>query len=150
VPRLLLTLAILSLGIVNADAQLLPRQAGAGTESEAPTPTAPQQSSSTQSTIAVAGTWQTDWGTMILSGTSSVSGTYSHQSGQVSGSLRGRRMEGHWFQGGISAKKCPSSQFGTYYWGRITVDFAADGRSFVAGWGYCDEAPSRGGWSGSR
>jgi hypothetical protein len=100
-------------------------------------------------TLDVAGDWNSDWGTMHLSGLSTIEGTYDYQGGRIYGQLDSYSFAGKWSQT-TSGKKCKSPELGSYYWGRVALTFAKDGKSFSGSWSYCDGDPGGGGWSGSR
>jgi hypothetical protein len=99
--------------------------------------------------FTVAGTWNTNWGTMELQGDTSVAGKYAYQEGRVEGILTGRVCGGYWAQA-RSGKECKESELGSKYWGRFTMTFAANGKSFGGSWGYCNGPLSEGSWAGTR
>jgi hypothetical protein len=66
--------------------------------------------------------------------------------GEIVGLIYDGVMEGFWFQD-TAGKKCKTPKNGTYYWGRIVLEFTD---SDVQGKdGYCEEAPSSP-WTGKK
>lgn len=84
------------------------------------------------------GTWQTDYGVMILKQTgNSVTGSYAHQEGTVSGIASGYTFTGTWKE---------SDDEGT-----MTFTIAADGKSFTGTWVETKPSPSQpASWNGQR
>jgi len=84
------------------------------------------------------GTWKTDFGTMVLTQTgNSVTGSYTHEEGRVSGAVQGNTLTGTWSQ----------KQSKT---GRFKFTMSADGRSFRGLWGLGSQGPISSGWNGTR
>ena len=99
--------------------------------------------------FSVAGTYNSTWGSMTLTGESDVSGNYAYQGGRIQGTLTGTVLTGYWSQT-QSGQKCTNSQLGSLYWGQVVLTFGRDARSFTGRWGYCDDAPGRTDWSGQK
>ena len=71
-------------------------------------------------------------------------GSYAYQGGQVQVSgIQGNVMEGIWTQT-RSGRQCPDGR----YYGRFRFTFTAGG--FSGSYGYCDEEPGAGAWTGTR
>jgi hypothetical protein len=77
-----------------------------------------------------------------------VTGNYATSNGKIFGTLDGNILEGYWTQSS-AGQKCPAQKYGSYYWGRIRFVFDPNGH-FSGNWGYCENSPSEGGWSGTR
>lgn len=99
--------------------------------------------------VDVSGTWNSNWGKMTLKQSGSeVTGTYATNNGKIFGTLNGNVLEGVWTQSSAS-RKCSTESYGSRYWGRIRFVFDQGGR-FSGNWGYCNDEPKSGGWSGTR
>jgi hypothetical protein len=92
------------------------------------------------------GQWSTTYGDMALA---DGSGTYSSDNGRLAFEVTGRTLDGFWIEDG-SARECESAKSGSQHWGRIVVDFDAAYTSFSGSWGYCDDEPDQGSWTGTR
>ncbi len=76
-----------------------------------------------------AGKWQTTFGTMILQMKNGhMSGTYTHDHGRITGTMRGRRLVCQWFE---APTYRPAHDAGECYF-----NFSDDGRSFTGKWRY--------------
>lgn len=97
----------------------------------------------------VAGQWETSEGSMTLREVGgSVQGNYTSDNGRISGSLRGSVLEGFWAEDAAD-RRCSAPGFdGRHFWGRIRFTFQGD--RFTGTWGYCEEEPEAGPWSGTR
>jgi hypothetical protein len=97
----------------------------------------------------VAGQWETSEGNMTLREVGgSVQGNYASDNGRISGTLRGAVLEGFWAED-ASDRRCSTPGFdGRRFWGRVRFTFQGD--RFTGVWGYCDEEPGAGSWSGTR
>ena len=94
------------------------------------------------------GRWNTPWGEMQLTvNGGQVDGQYGHNGGRVSGRLVGDTFTGYWLQT-ASERRCNRVVGGTPYWGQVKLRFS--GERFDGHWGYCEQAPDRGGWNGTR
>gem|GEM_PF-2383022 len=112
----------------------------ASTTVPAPTPTATAAPSATASW---AGTWDTDYGVMVLTQTTSaVSGTYTWNDGKLAGSTTGGVLSGRWSE---SPSYQPPSDAGD-----IEFRMSADGNSFTGTWGYGYGAGKPYVWNGKR
>ena len=95
-----------------------------------------------------AGRWNTPWGEMRLQRDDrQVSGEYGRNGGRLSGRMEGNTFDGYWFQA-VSDRRCDRALSGTPYWGRVRLSFS--GNRFDGWWSYCEQAPERGGWDGTR
>ena len=97
----------------------------------------------------VAGQWETTEGPMTLREVGgSVQGSYGSDNGRISGTLEGGVLEGHWAED-TSARRCGKPGFdGRHFWGRARFTFQGD--HFTGTWGYCEDEPGAGSWSGAR
>lgn len=100
------------------------------------------------------GVWQTNWGTMQLQEYSSVkvTGTYTHNHGQVFLDIQGRQARGIWVQAESDRRCATASVFGKggHHWGRVAIRLDDTGQGFSGSWGYCEEGTTAGSWSGTR
>lgn len=88
------------------------------------------------------GTWSTDYGPMSLTQNGSeVTGTYTHDSGRINGTVTGAVLAGRWSEAPSYAEP--------YDAGRLSFTMAADFNSFAGLWSYGTAAPSSG-WNGTR
>ena len=98
----------------------------------------------------IAGTWDSNWGKMVFEQTgNNVTGTYATSNGKIFGKLNGNILEGYWTQSS-AGQKCSTQKYGSFFWGRIRFVFDHQNNHFSGNWGYCENAPSSGGWSGTR
>jgi hypothetical protein len=67
--------------------------------------------------------------------------------GTIAGRLTGNVFEGTWREAS-GDRACRRTADGVY-WGRVSFEFAPDGRNFRGRWGYCDDAPAKP-WNGTR
>jgi len=101
------------------------------------------------SSSAISGTWNSNWGEMVFKQSgNSITGTYATSNGKVYGTINGNILEGYWTQSS-AGKKCSTQKYGSYYWGRIKFVFDKN-EHFSGNWGYCNNTPSSGGWSGKK
>ena len=106
----------------------------------APTPTAITVPSATASW---AGTWDTDYGVMVLTQTASaVSGTYTWDGGKIAGTASGGVLSGKWSE---SPSYEPPSDAGD-----MEFRMSADGNSFTGTWSYGYGTEKIYHWSGKR
>ncbi len=96
------------------------------------------------------GTWDTDYGTMVLEQNgSAVTGTYATDGGVIlDATLKGRTLTGFWVED-ASAADCGSAKDGRNFWGRISFEFDEDFKSFKGKWLWCDQDPTAN-WNGIR
>jgi hypothetical protein len=100
-------------------------------------------------TFDIEGDWNSNWGTMHLSGLSTIEGTYDYQGGRIYGQLDGYVLTGKWSQT-AAGQKCKSPELGSYYWGKVRLSFDKGGKSFTGDWSYCEADVGGGDWRGSR
>ena len=96
------------------------------------------------STLNVAGTWNTNFGKMVLTQHGNVvTGRYTHDNGRIEGFLQGNRFTGKW-------KEAPTYR-PSHDAGECEFLFSGDGASFKGHWryGFGGKAWS-GGWSGKK
>ncbi len=122
---------------------------------EAPAPTPPPAKTPTSLPLTgFAGAWQTNWGTMQLQERSpaKVTGTYTHNHGQVFLDIQGRQARGIWVQAESDRQCATASAFGKggHHWGRVAIRLDDTGQRFSGNWGYCEEGTTAGSWSGTR
>ena len=85
-----------------------------------------------------AGTWETTYGTMVLTQTgSNVSGTYEHSNGIITGTVSGSVLYGTWSE---APTYSPPNDAGD-----VQLTISPTGTTFTGSWRY----GSSGGWSGS-
>lgn len=107
----------------------------------APTGVTPPAGATAGARQWMTGTFNTTEGTLYLTPNG---GTYTQDNGKIRvTSIAGARMEGYWEEGS-SDRQCADGR----YYGRIRWTFTA--RGFTGTWGYCDDEPTRGNWSGTR
>ena len=95
------------------------------------------------------GTWDSNWGEMVFEQTGgNVTGTYATSNGKIFGTIQGNVLEGYWTQS-TAGQRCTTEKQGRYHWGRIRFVLDKSG-NFTGSWGYCENTPSSGGWSGTR
>jgi hypothetical protein len=89
-----------------------------------------------------AGTWSTNWGTMVLSQSGNqVTGTYTWDSGHIVGTVSGNVLTGTWSEAPTYAPPDDA--------GDVVLTISPDGQSLSGQWRY-DSAGSWYGWSGTR
>jgi hypothetical protein len=94
--------------------------------------------------VCVAGKWKTNTaGPMYLSyrgtSTTSVKGNYtSTGAGKIDGTMTNNVLDGYWTNK-VSAKRCTYTRNGSYYWGKVTLNFQET--RFSGKWGYCTDTP---------
>jgi hypothetical protein len=87
---------------------------------------------------SISGTYKTEWGDMTLQQTGSrITGTYTHGSGTIEGTLNGTVLTGTWKQTGNKN-------------GKFRFEFNDDFSAFKGKWNYGDAEPTRDGWTGKR
>ncbi len=74
-----------------------------------------------------------------------VKAIYGSDNGKLWGKKIGNKFVGYWSENS-SSKKCKRSKNGSFYWGRVELDF--DSNSFSGAWGYCDDKLNHP-WQGS-
>ncbi len=90
-----------------------------------------------------AGTWDTSWGTMVLSQTGdSVSGTYTWDSGHIEGSVTGNVFSGLWSE--APSYNLPDDA------GTVVLTLSPDGNSITGNWRYGLSGDWDGSWTGTR
>lgn len=92
------------------------------------------------------GQWETTFGDMVLG---DGSGAYTSDNGRLVFEVEGNTLDGFWIEDG-SARPCDAARDGSEHWGRIVLSFDETFSSFSGGWGYCDDDPDEGSWSGTR
>lgn len=79
-----------------------------------------------------------------------VDGSYDLNGGRISGAVSGGQLSAIWAQS-LSGRRCARQELGSWYWGRLTVNLSADGKSWSGRWSYCDEQELSGGiWEATR
>jgi hypothetical protein len=94
------------------------------------------------------GVWHTDDDdtlTVRLQPDGGLQGKYGD--GTIAGRLSGHSFDGTWREAS-GDRACRRTADGIY-WGRLTFQFAPDGRHATGLWGYCDDAPRKT-WNASR
>jgi hypothetical protein len=93
------------------------------------------------------GAFNTSYGVMVFNGgTQGRLATYGSDSGRITGTALGNRLEGHWVEES-SGRRCPTPVDGSFYWGRIQL--RVDGDALSGTWSYCELPPNKS-WSGTR
>lgn len=93
-------------------------------------------------TYSWAGDWDTNWGKMVLTQNgASVIGTYTHDSGKVTGVVSGNILTGSWAESPSYSQPRDG--------GDIEFTMSADGKSFTGKWRYGSEG-SWGNWEGGK
>ena len=88
------------------------------------------------------GTWDTNWGTMVLSQSGNqVSGTYTWDSGHIAGTVSGNVFIGTWSE--APSYSAPNDA------GEVQLTLSADGQTLSGQWRY-DSSGSWYGWTGTR
>ncbi|MDD4833774.1 MAG: copper amine oxidase N-terminal domain-containing protein [Lutispora sp.] len=88
------------------------------------------------------GEWDTNWGKMVLTQNgSTVTGTYTHDKGKISGTISGDVLTGTWSE---SPAYAPPNDAGD-----MILTMAADGKSFSGKWRYGSDG-SWGNWEGGK
>ncbi|HOS68750.1 MAG TPA: copper amine oxidase N-terminal domain-containing protein [Bacillota bacterium] len=92
-------------------------------------------------TYSWAGEWDSNWGKMLITQNgASVTGTYTHDSGKINGTISGNVFTGTWSE---SPSYSPPSDAGD-----MELTMSADGKSFTGRWRYGSEG-SWSNWDGS-
>jgi hypothetical protein len=100
-------------------------------------------SGQTSQTGGWSGTWSTNWGTMILSQSGNqVSGTYTHDSGIIVGTISGDVLYGTWSE---APTYSPPNDAGD-----VVLTISPDGNSLTGQWRYGSSGSWSGSWSGTR
>jgi hypothetical protein len=90
-----------------------------------------------------AGTWDTSWGTMVLTQAGdSVSGTYTWDSGHIEGSVTGNVFSGLWSE--APSYNLPDDA------GTVVLTLSPDGNSITGNWRYGLSGAWDGSWTGTR
>lgn len=90
-----------------------------------------------------AGTWDTSWGTMVLTQTGdSVSGTYTWDSGHIEGQVSGNSFWGLWSE--APSYNLPNDA------GEVQLTLSADGQTISGQWRYGLSGDWDGSWQGTR
>ncbi|HYE80925.1 MAG TPA: copper amine oxidase N-terminal domain-containing protein [Clostridia bacterium] len=88
------------------------------------------------------GEWESNWGKMVISQNGSVvTGTYTHDSGRISGIVSGNTLSGIWSE---SPSYMPPNDGGD-----MELTMSDDGKSFTGKWRYGSEG-SWGNWEGGK
>jgi hypothetical protein len=100
----------------------------------------------------IAGHWQTSFGPLDFMVSDvrgdggavvgkAVRATYTSEgeTGRLAGELQGSTLEGHWFEPN-SARRCANERGGTWYWGRLELEFNRAVNEVQGRWGYCEGA----------
>jgi hypothetical protein len=106
----------------------------------APAPAAPRPAA--VGPFDPSGVWRIDDGdkmTLRLQPGGVVQGEYGD--GTLSGRLTGHHFEGTWREAS-GDRACRRTADGVY-WGRVSFEFAPDGRHVKGRWGYCDDDPRK-------
>jgi hypothetical protein len=134
---------------VRVNGQVVLTQQGTGGQSEFTFSNGDGGATMTPAPQNVTGTWQTDYGTIEITGTT---GSYNQSTAGVShvtfDFVDAYTVEGYWDQPSSGAR-CDTQRNGTNYWGRIRWTFDETYSSFTGIWSYCDEELG-GGWNGRR
>ncbi|HEX7364673.1 MAG TPA: hypothetical protein VF366_05865 [Dehalococcoidia bacterium] len=113
-----------------------------------PNDTSSNQASFTLNCVAAqatgwAGTWDTSWGTMVLTQTGdSVSGTYTWDSGHIEGSVTGNVFSGLWSE--APSYNLPDDA------GTVVLTLSPDSNSITGNWRYGLSGDWDGSWTGTR
>ena len=93
--------------------------------------------------LNISGEWMTtNFGKVVFSqNIDRITGTYGTEGGKIEGILNGYTLIGYWSKG--PDYDCP------YNKGRLEMDFALNGRSFVGVYNYCQEKPDIH-WNGTK
>lgn len=111
------------------------------TSSAVTTVTAPSRSSDLGS-YSWAGEWDSNWGKMVITQNgASVTGTYTHDSGRINGTISGNVFTGTWSES--PSYSAPNDA------GDMELTMSADGKSFTGKWRYGSEG-SWGNWEGGK
>lgn len=90
-----------------------------------------------------AGTWQTNWGKMILvQNGNSITGTYEHDNGKLTGTISGNKITGNWSE--AASYKAPNDA------GDFEFTLSPDGKSFTGRWRYGSDGVWQTGWEGKK
>lgn len=93
-------------------------------------------------TYSWTGEWETNWGKMVLTQNgASVTGTYTHDSGKINGTISGNTLIGSWSESPTYAP--PNDR------GDIEFTMSPDGKSFTGKWRYGSEG-NWGNWEGGK
>jgi hypothetical protein len=93
-------------------------------------------------TYSWAGEWSSNWGNMVIvQNGSSVTGTYTHDSGKINGTISGNVFTGTWSE---APSYSPSSDAGD-----MELTMSADGKSFTGKWRYGSDG-NWGNWEGGK
>ena len=88
------------------------------------------------------GEWDSNWGHMILTQSgSTVTGTYTHDSGRITATVSGNKLSGTWSE---APSYSPDRDAGD-----IEFIMSSDGKTFSGSWGYGSNL-SAGTWTGSK
>jgi len=79
-----------------------------------------------------------------------IAGWYESNGGEILGELiDNHTIQGKWVENG-SSKKCNTYVYDRNNWGSLFIKFSEDFTQLDAKWGYCNEEPIKGEWSGKR
>ena len=91
--------------------------------------------------VAWQGTWQTNWGQMIIAQNSnSITGTYEHDNGKIKGTITGNKITGTWSEAPTYLAPKDSGEF--------EFTLSSDGKSFTGRWRYGNKGDWQAGWDG--
>ena len=100
----------------------------------------------------VIGTWKTaKRGDMrIYRYGDTIAGWYENDGGEILGKLTNEHtIEGKWVEND-SKRTCDTDVYDRNNWGNLLIEFNQDFTQFDATWGYCNDEPQKGTWSGKR
>jgi hypothetical protein len=90
-----------------------------------------------------AGTWETTYGTMVLTQTgSNVSGTYEHSNGHIIGTVSGNVLTGTWSE---APTYTPPDDAGD-----VVLTISPSGTTFTGGWRYGSSGSWTMNWNGTK
>jgi alkaline phosphatase D len=91
-----------------------------------------------------AGTWETSYGTMVLTQTgSNVSGTYEHSNGHIIGTVSGNVLTGTW-------SEAPTYSAANNDAGDVQLTLSLGGMTFTGGWRYGSSGSWTMNWNGTK
>lgn len=112
---------------------------------------------------AFQGNWNSSWGPIMLGGYAysytngwGVTGIYPNYAGTLffqdddnmstltatTIPAQAATLKGYWSQVLPSSQRCTTSKLGSYYWGRVELNFDTDNLEFTGTWSYCNATPT--------
>ena len=89
------------------------------------------------------GVWDTSWGEMRLTQSgASVTGTYTHNKGKITGIVKGNILTGKWSEAPSYSEPHDA--------GDVELELSEDGNSFSGRWRYGSSGAWDGVWTGTR